>query len=195
MNGRILTNKEKALNNILKKKSLLESWHESGLPKTGGRDGGGCDFEYYPKTIRQFHAWDLSQNSESLQAEVGSLKRNANDTLNKYPDIRMEIQRLIVGIIVKQKISKPGVGRVAELRRELADARNYSSMLERELVFLRIERGEMQAKINALSSGKVSLEEEAKEAIGDLEKQISELKRGNAELISQIKKIIPIRGA
>ncbi|AZC46380.1 hypothetical protein PUP81_06385 [Pseudomonas chlororaphis] len=79
-------NQKKALDNILLKITALRSitTHESLKNER----------EYYPKTVRQFNMWNASQNSVQFCERFPSLDANANATLNKYPNLIIEIKSI-----------------------------------------------------------------------------------------------------
>lgn len=71
------------------------------------------------------------QNSEKVREQSAAIKRNANDTLRRYPDLREEIASLISSITlnINKKTSKPE--KLTALRQNIHDLKNYIDTLEK----------------------------------------------------------------
>lgn len=121
--NRAQINKRAALNNIMVKISILRQW--STQAKSFGKD------EYYPLTIRQFNNWDMSQNSAETREMSAFIKRNANDTLRSYPDLRQEVVSLIslITLNTNKHISKSE--KLTTLRQKICDLTAYIDTLEK----------------------------------------------------------------
>lgn len=129
-------NKQAALQNIILKKEILQVWGQA-MPL----DSEG-EYEYFPRSIRQFNAWDLSQNTDSVRNCLPSVFRNANDTLNNYPALRAEVQ-VAIALLTKavHKIREKGE-RIENLKRKISQVNTYTRALEEELITLRLEHSD-----------------------------------------------------
>lgn len=117
----------------------------------------GSDFsaeEYLPKTLRQFNSWDLSQNTLQFRKGVAPIKRNANDTLNKYPDIKSEvIASLHASTLARSKDSLCSrTDRVGKLKSEIKRLKEYICVLESYTASQKVEL----IRVNELFEGKVN---------------------------------------
>ena len=121
--NRSLITKHEALNNIMEKILILRKW--ATQTESFAKD------EYYPLTIRQFNNWNMLQNSEKVREQSAAIKRNANDTLRRYPDLREEIASLISSITlnINKKTSKPE--KLTTLKQKIHDLKNYIDTLEK----------------------------------------------------------------
>lgn len=137
-------NRNEAIRNIRLKISLLtEMFNSSDFPIE----------EYYPTTLRQFNNWDLSQNTLEFRKNVAPITRNANDTLNKYPDLKSEvIASLHASTQARSKDpSTNRVDRVGKLKEEIRNLKKYISVLESYTASQKIEL----VRINELFEDKV----------------------------------------
>lgn len=136
------SNKQDALKNILTKKDILMLWSKTSIPHaSNGR------LEFFPKTIRQFNAWDMSQNSPALKTALPPIARNANDTLRNYPSTRAEVSSAIAALVFmsSQKVSKGE--KLSALKQKKDDMALYITVLEHELVTLRLERADWRQEL------------------------------------------------
>ncbi len=115
-------NKNEAIRNIRLKISLLKKISSSSDFPTG---------EYFPKTLRQFNNWDLSQNTLECRKKVASIKRNANDTLNKYQDLKSEVVASLHASILAHSNSPPSnrIDRIGKLKEDISSLKNISVSL------------------------------------------------------------------
>ncbi|MGE8496281.1 MAG: hypothetical protein ACN6O6_02140 [Pseudomonas sp.] len=116
-------NKKEALDNLnLKLSALKSALAPSQFSLT----------EYYPQTIRQFNLWDPKQNSAEFRARFSTIKKNANSTLNKYPELKSELIATLHAIAAeqrnRQKNSKPE--RISKLKSEILELQKYILLLE-----------------------------------------------------------------
>lgn len=176
-------NKQAALSNIILKKEILQSWCVS-LP----HDSAG-KAEYFPATIRQFNAWDLSQNSELLRSSLPSINRNANGTLNNYPATRAELVSVIALLKshAKKKIDKSS--RIVRLAEKIRDLEMYIHVLEVELITLRVEYNDWNQRTIASNEKYEALLSEFHYAQALAQKAQTNLNRQNAELKSALGKV------
>ncbi|MCK8666765.1 hypothetical protein M1M11_17920 [Pseudomonas azerbaijanoccidens] len=137
-------NRIEAIRNIRLKISLLK--------EISNRSDFSAE-EYLPKTLRQFNNWDLSQNTLELRKSVAPINRNANDTLNKYPDIKSEvIASLHASTLARSKDSLCSrTDRVGKLKSEIKRLKAYIGVLESYTVSQKIEL----VRVNELFEGKV----------------------------------------
>ena len=195
MEGRGEINKRVALSNILLKKDILRAWKEQGLPNVEGEAASVRSAEYFPKSIRQFNAWDLSKNSDVIRNRFSGVTRNANDTLNSYPSVRLEISGLIMSLIAMSELKKGRIDRLTDKQRRIDELRSYTSLLERELVQVRIETTDLYSRIKRYESRDSSAVNELKSVVARLEVEARRLVKENSELTAALAKITPLREA
>jgi len=114
--------------------------------------------EYYPKTVRQFNLWESNQNSAKLQERYSSIKRNANSTLNKHPDLKAELIATLQSLILAQrnhtKSTKPE--KISKLKSDIFELKRYISLLESYTANQKIEllrtQEHFKNEINRLNS-------------------------------------------
>lgn len=116
-------NKALALSNINLKLSILE---EAINPPENSI------LEYYPKTVRQFNLWDAKQNSTEFQKRHSSIKRNANSTLNKHPDLKAKLIATLQALILahRNRIKNTKPEKASKLKYDIAELKKYISLLE-----------------------------------------------------------------
>lgn len=180
-------NKDAALSNILLKRDILLVWKVDGLPKF---EQG---YEYFPRTIRQFNFWDLSQNSHGIRSSFPSIKRNANDTLNKYLSARQEVSSLIVFLKNYAAAARPQGDRLSVKISQLKEQKEYAHLLEKELILIRQDRADLSRRVKGLTAKIDSITHEFRSVVEKLESEISDLRKENAGLISASRKISSLR--
>jgi hypothetical protein len=193
MENRGQINKQAALSNILLKRDILLSWKDDGIPSASGDISNADYLEYFPKSIRQFNAWDLSKNSDVVRKLFPGVKRNANDTLNNYPSIRLEISGLLRSLRSLSSLKKGKPERLVDKQRQIDDSRSYITLLERELIQIRIERSDLVSQLKKIQSRDSSIVGELKSVVSRLESEVGRLKRENSDLIAALAKIAPLR--
>ncbi|SDZ25563.1 hypothetical protein [Pseudomonas sp. NFIX28] len=114
-------NQKRALENILLKITALRAitTHESLKNER----------EYYPKTIRQFNIWNASQNSMRFCEKFPSLDTNANATLNKYPDLIIELKSIFESAKL-EAIEESQKKKTSKLLAKIQAQQNYINTLE-----------------------------------------------------------------
>lgn len=154
-------NRNEAIRNIRLKISLLkEVFCSSDLPSD----------EYCPATLRQFNNWDLSQNTMEFRNKVGPIARNANDTLNKYPDLKGEVvASLHMSKLARTKDSPANrTDRIGKLKDENKRLKKYIDVLEsytatQKLELVRVNEL-LEDKVHSLSSAIAELKRKLKDA-------------------------------
>lgn len=153
-------NKNEAIRNIRLKISLLKKISSSSDFPTG---------EYFPKTLRQFNNWDLSQNTLECRKKVASIKRNANDTLNKYQDLKSEVVASLHASILAHSNSPPSnrIDRIGKLKEDISSLKKYISVLELYTANQKIELVRMnelfEDKVHSLNSAITELKRKLKD--------------------------------
>lgn len=137
-------NRIEAIRNIRLKISLLKKISDSY--------DSSAD-EYFPKTLRQFNHWDLSQNSLEFRKSVAPINRNANDTLNKYPDIKSEVVASLHASMLagSKNLLCSRTDRVGKLKAEIKRLREYIGVLEHYTASQKVEL----IRVNELFENKV----------------------------------------
>lgn len=189
--SKVSTNKLKALARIEAKITLLESWAAEGVPDRA--DGAGKEF--CPKSTRQFNFWDLSKNSTLVRDQNPDCARSANDTLNQYPHLRAQVETLLLAIRNNENKGVTKLERIKDLKERLAISQEYSSVLERQLVILRLLNIENEAGSRAEISRLQNILSEEKSLFSALSRENSNLKARVSELTSTLKKVSPLRAS
>jgi len=197
-------NKQRAIGNIHCKLRILNGWVENGIPVT---QSGTCDdiprtsaqisLEYFPKSVRQFNAWDASQNSNEIQAALPTICRNANDTLRKHAHLRSEVVQTIESLRLRAADQFEGTKplRIGKLRAALKLEVHLRTLLEHELIAIRRDlKAEKQAHNNVVQKVE-NQSKEFKEYIGRLTNDNERLSEENSVLIRKLTKIAPLRKA
>lgn len=154
-------NRNEAIRNIRLKISLLkEVFSNSDLQAD----------EYYPKTIRQFNSWDLSKNTLKFRDVIAPIFRNANDTLNKYPDLKSEVVASLHALmLVRNKSSSADhTDKIGKLKEEIVRLKKYINVLEsytasQKLELVRINEL-LEDKVNSLSCAIAELKRRLRDA-------------------------------
>lgn len=137
-------NRIEAIRNVRLKISLLKQISNSYDSSVG---------EYFPKTLRQFNNWDLSQNSLEFRESVAPINRNANDTLNKYPHIKSEVVASLHALTLasSENLLCSRTDRVSKLKAEIKRLREYIGVLEHYTASQKVEL----IRVNELFENKV----------------------------------------
>ncbi len=189
MMSKVSTNKLKALSRIESKIVLLDSWAATGVPDRP--DGSGKEF--YPKSVRQFNFWDLTENSICVRERNPNCARSANDTLNQYPHLRAQIETLIVAIRQREQGGVTKLEKIKALKERLTIHQEYSSVLERQLVILRLQSSDQETALRSEISRLQNILVEEKSLFSLLKKENGNLKRKVSELTATLKKVAPLR--
>jgi len=154
-------NRNEAIRNIRLKISLLKEISSSSDFPTG---------EYCPRTLRQFNNWDLSQNTLEYREKVAPIKRNANDTLNKYQDLKSEVvASLHASMLAHSKSpSNNRIDRIGKLKEDIRNLKKYISVLELYTANQKIELVRMndlfEDKVHSLNGAIKELKRKLKDA-------------------------------
>lgn len=175
------TNKQAAIENIRNKLAILSHWKADGIPVRA--DG---PTEYFPRTIRQFNGWDLSQNSRHIAERYLSIKKNANDTLRNYPSTLAEVQTAISSLITLDKRPPKNVERIAILKRSAAELKTYTKVLERELITHRLEKSDWNHELLLMQNKYESILNELHLAKAKSDKDLASA----FQQVSELRKII-----
>jgi len=88
--------------------------------------------EYFPNTVRQFNHWNSTQNSDEFRKNHSLLKKNANSTLNKHPEIKTELVTILSAIVLARRNlqinSKPE--KISKLKSDILELKKYILLLE-----------------------------------------------------------------
>lgn len=183
-------NKRDALLNLERKILILKNWISAGIPHFEETES----LVFYPKSVRQFNLWDGSQNPGKLDFEI---KRNANDTLRGYPDLRTQVKEIVCTIQVRAEEQLQGnkKARIGKLLTELAIEKRLRQVVESELVEVRriLKSKESIHENQERRSG--NRIEELKSEIERLSDINALLTKDNAKLIAESIKVKPIRRA
>jgi hypothetical protein len=149
-------NRDFAERNLRKKLSVLELWVEKGVPlEVGGAGAEGATkagevFVFFPKSVRQFNAWNDGLNSSEVADLVDGIRTNANSTLLKYPALRDRLVAAIGALRKKTQTRRSGEERARDdkeyerakrmaVEKILVDYRRQIKRLERKVVNLEKE--------------------------------------------------------
>jgi hypothetical protein len=180
-------NKQAALQNMILKKEILQAWAQSIPLDSEGRA------EYYPRTIRQFNAWDLSQNSHVARSYFLPVFRNANDTLNNYPALRAEVKVAIALLTKTVHKARDKVERFNSLKLEISELNTYVRALEEELITLRLEHSDWTQR-NIVSQDKYqALVDDFRSFRGSSKKEYEAIANENRELKKTLAKVTGLR--
>ncbi|MGF6397790.1 FtsZ-binding cell division protein ZapB [Pseudomonas frederiksbergensis] len=180
-------NKQAALQNIILKKEILQTWTQSIPLDSEGRA------EYYPNTIRQFNGWDLSQNSPVVRSFLPPIFRNANDTINNYPALRAEVQVTIALLAKTVHKTRDKGERLKGLKREISELNNYIRALEEELISLRMEHSDWTQRTIASQEKYQALVDDFRSFRDSSGKEYEAIKNENCELKKKLTKVTGLR--
>jgi len=109
--------------NITCKLNILNDWLAKGIPFQQTIDGStlldGNDqklLDFYPTSLRQFKAWDGSQNCEQVRSQLPALLATGNDTLAKRPALEERAKRVIAALRIRAE-SQVNTTRQSEIKR------------------------------------------------------------------------------
>jgi hypothetical protein len=115
--------KAEAAANIERKLNVLESWLKDGIPyqltadgKTLLDDHDHKLLDFYPTSLRQFKAWDGTQNCEQVRVQLPALGATGNDTLAKRPTLEDRARRVIAALRLRAE-TQVNSTRQSELKR------------------------------------------------------------------------------
>jgi hypothetical protein len=126
--------------------------------------------EYYPSTLRQFNNWDLSRNTPEFRSSVDPIKRNANDTLNKYADLKAEVVASLHALSLARSNGQSSnrADRIGKLKNEISNLKKYIGVLESYTASQKIEIVRLnelfEDKVNSLNGAIAELKRKIKDA-------------------------------
>lgn len=196
--------KAEAEANIERKLNVLESWLKDGIPYQQTADGNTLLddrdhklLEFYPTSLRQFKAWDGTQNCEPVRTQLPALGAIGNDTLAKRPALEERAQRVIAALRLRAE-AQINTNRQSELKRlkielQVAEAtigiRN-GEIREQRRTLRRLASA--NARLNQKAAGDAA---EFKSTYEALLAELGTQKLLNAQLTAQLAKIAPLRQA
>jgi len=83
--------------------------------------------------------------------------------------------------------------RLVDKQKQIDESRSYISLLERELIQIRLERSDLVSQLKKVKSRDASIVGELKSVVSRLESEVGHLKRENSDLIATLAKIAPLR--
>lgn len=147
--------KRAADDNILAKLNLLETWVSQGLP---GKASPSSEYEltdnnaeYFPKSLRQFKAWTLLENSPSVQDSYGKFGVIGNDTLAKRPELSSRAIELMRILKEKAKLKDKDPDKTKLLTNELISLKKVLDIRNLEIAKSRSKILEQQTEIERLN--------------------------------------------
>lgn len=94
--------KAEATSNITVKINVLNEWVTHGIPLRLHDDGSALidekdkkQLDYYPRSLRQFKAWDGTQNCKLVREKLPAFSTTGNDTLPKRPELQEKVRCII----------------------------------------------------------------------------------------------------
>lgn len=189
-------NMDRATGNIRTKLSILKAWSREGVPEIE-RENGERSLDFYPKSLRQFNAWDGSQNNQDIQRVLPDISRNANDTLRKHADLRKEVEAILEVIHFKavEQATDKHVTKLVALKRSLKTEQQLRHAVEQELIML---RRSLKKEQDAHQVSKQKLDgqlTELKRRVDALLEERNRLAAANADLVATAAKVSPLRKA
>jgi hypothetical protein len=196
--------KAEAEANIIRKLNVLDDWLANGIPyqktvlgNTLLDDNDHSLLDFYPRSLRQFKAWDGSQNCEFVRAQLPNFAATGNDTLAKRKTLEERARNVIVALRERADVQANSTRRSAmkqltgelKIAQAIIEVRN-AELREQQRKLRQIERD--NATLNRKLTGD---EAEFKEAYGTLFREVETLKVLNAQLTAQLAKIAPLRQA
>lgn len=196
--------KEEADANITRKLNVLNGWLANGIPFLETSNGSTLldksdrkQLDFYPTSLRQFKAWDGSQNCESVRTRLPFLTATGNDTLAKRPSLQEQARRVVEALGERAELQINST-RAAELKRLTVELRIAHATIEIRNAELREQQRTLRAveRTNATLSQKVSGDAvEFKRTYDALLAELEVHKVENAQLIAQLAKLSPLRSS
>jgi len=194
--------KEEASANIDRKIEVLRSWVKDGIPYLENPNGhfivDNKDhklLDYYPTSLRNFKEWDGSRNCDAVRVTLPKMSRIGNDTLSKRPDREHIVREILAGLRLRAE-EQLLAGRHAELRRLEYGISALESLLkirQSEFRTLRLDLIRERKDHQNLLDRHKRVVEKYSESFAKKDAEIERLKRANADLVSQINKVRPIK--
>ena len=194
--------KAEAEANIERKLNVLESWLQAGIPYQQTADGNTLLnhrdhklLDFYPKSLRQFKAWDGTQNCELVRAQLPPLGTTGNDTLAKRPALQEQARRILTALRLRAE-AQVDTGRQSELNR----LKSELQVVEATIAIRNAEIREQRRTLRRLESANTRLNQKAagdaaefKSTYETLLTELETQKLLNAQLTAQLAKITPLR--
>ncbi|ASL43704.1 hypothetical protein bAD24_I09445 [Burkholderia sp. AD24] len=187
--------------NIDAKLDILREWISNGIPCRRTEDGNALldakdrkQLDYFPTSLRQFKAWDGSQNSVLVRRDLANITATGNDTLAKRPG-KQELARRLINALCQRatiQLAETGTSEVKRLTAELAIARatidtRNAELREQQRKLRKIERD--NARLEARVAGDAT---EFKAKYEAMQVELENQKREHARLIATLAKVRPL---
>jgi len=187
--------KREATENIERKLNVLEAWVRNGIPVVMSTSGHRLIdanertmVDFFPKSLRQFKAWDGSQNCEATRVALPELRPIGNDTLANRPEL--ERRAILFIAMLRRQSEKRGRADlhnvVIHLQEQLAEEH---LLLSARMVDVREQRIEILRLREAIDRIKSTMDGESAEFQRIESQLISEnarLLKENATLLKKI---------
>lgn len=196
--------KAEAEANIERKLNVLESWLKEGIPYKQTADGNTLLddrdhklLDFYPTSLRQFKAWDGTQNCEPICAQLPALSATGNDTLAKRPALEERARRVITALRLRAE-AQVNANRQSELKRLTSELQVAEATIGIRNAEIREQRRTLRrlasanARLNQKAAGDAA---EFKSTYDTLLATLETQKRLNAQLTAQLAKVAPLRQA
>lgn len=144
-----------------------------------------------PLTVRQFNNWEISDDALGIK-----VKKNANDTLKRYPDLLLSVQQGIAQLRTTrdEALSKPTKEhRISSLRSQGQLHKVLRKIAERELIMARREVIESKASLAKVEGQLRALTQEAAKLLSDARADADTLRKELAQMTEAWKKIRPLK--
>lgn len=182
------TNKVLAKKRLEAKLRVLEEWAQGGVPVNPDTNIK----EFFPVSLRQFNFWDFSLNSASAKERYPDCGRTANDTLRQYPLLRASAETLISALRRKDKEVVTKIERVGALKKKNSALEEYVSLLEKQLVILRLKGYEDESRLKLEAARLSNVLEEERSRYRKLEGEAVKLRVQLADLTRKLNKVVPM---
>lgn len=148
----------------------------------------------FPKSVRQFNLWSCEDLPADLRANLPHFVRNANQTLNRYPELAISVREAVELFRTPLRSRSSSLDdRLAVVRRRAQFSDQIRRIAERELASALLSLRESTAQVVETSLQLQNLEREVATAIHAKDSEIAELRQRNAELTKMLRDIVPIR--
>ncbi|WP_157660677.1 hypothetical protein [Burkholderia ubonensis] len=194
--------KQEAEANIKRKLNILSGWVTSGIPYQETDEGAFLidskdikQIDFYPTSLRQFKAWDGSQNCPAVRSRLPEISATGNDTLAKRPAMQEQARRVVEALRQRAKTQQveTSASEVKRLAAELEIARSIIGIRNAELRDQQRILRRVDSRNSVLQQKIIGDSEEFRRQFERLENEIADLREKNAALIAQISKLRPLR--
>ncbi|MFM0089273.1 hypothetical protein PQR46_20425 [Paraburkholderia sediminicola] len=196
--------KQEADTNIDRKLNILNGWIANGIPYRESADGDIMldshdrkRLDFYPTSLRQFKAWDATQNCETVRLRLPAITATGNDTLAKRPAKQDLARRLIEALQrrAQTQTAQTSASEVKRLQAELKVARAIVGIREAELLEQQRSIRRIGRELAHLRAERDGHANEFKRLYDELTTELAEQKRENAILVAKLAKLKPLRAA